>query len=158
MTPPLFRLPAHKTQVIRFALKHPIFNTLQKTYRLHIKEIDQGRKEKLGQTLYFLMDLSLPLFVEPDSIIEKFVWLAERTDTQHIKVKLYNEGNVTLFTNQWRLLNSPRNLMIAKQSTFAYILPGQSHSWVVAINSNAKPTDIESTINGQRKRSVLHLL
>ncbi len=63
LTPPLFTLPPHKTQVIRFALRHPIYNTLQKTYRLHIKEVPQPKKKRLGQTLYFLVDLSLGLFV-----------------------------------------------------------------------------------------------
>src|SRR6266513_842182 len=27
LTPPLFVLPAHKTQIIRFALRHPTYNT-----------------------------------------------------------------------------------------------------------------------------------
>ncbi|MES2141414.1 MAG: fimbria/pilus periplasmic chaperone [Pseudomonadota bacterium] len=158
MTPPLFRLPAHKTQVIRFALKRPRFSMLQQTYRMHIKEIDLGRHNRLGQQLYFLMDISLPLFIQPQHIIEQFIWSAQRLDPKHIKLKLYNDGNVTLFINQWQLLNNPKNFMVAKQSTFAYILPGQSHSWIVAMKANIKPTDIESIINGQTKKSILHTL
>jgi fimbrial chaperone protein len=156
MTPPLFSLPAHKTQVIRFAVRYPRFNMQQQTYRMHIKEVDQKRHNKMGQALYFLMDISLPLFIQPQHIIEQFIWSAQRIDPEHIKLKLYNNGNVTLFTNQWQLLNKLQNFVIAKQSTFTYVLPGQSHSWVVAINTNTKPMDIESTINGHTKKSVLY--
>ncbi|MDQ8038784.1 MAG: fimbria/pilus periplasmic chaperone [Rickettsiella sp.] len=158
MTPPLFRLPAHKTQVIRFALKRPVLAMVQQTYRMHIKEIDRGKHNRMGQQLYFLMDFSLPLFIQPQHIEEQFIWSIQYPDPKHIKLKVYNDGNITLFINQWQLINNPKNLMIAKQATFAYILPGQSHSWLVAINSNSKPTDIESTINGQTKKSVLHKL
>lgn len=84
LTPPLFVLPPHKTQVIRFALRHPTYNTLQKTYRVHIKEVQQPRQKKLGQTLYFLMDISLPLFVQPQNIVENGVWSVKVLDPQHI--------------------------------------------------------------------------
>lgn len=158
MTPPLFRLSPHKTQVIRFALKHPSFSTLQKTYRLHIKEVQQPRQKKLGQMLYFLIDLSLPLFVQPQHSVEQFIWSIQRPDTKHLKLKLYNDGNVTLFINQWQLLPSEQQGLSKKHTTFAYILPRQSHSWIVAVNSNTKYTDIKSNINGQHKKSVLHRL
>lgn len=158
MTPPLFKLPPHKTQVIRFALRHPSFNASQKTYRLHIKELEQPRQKKLGQTLYFLMDISLPLFVQPQHVLEQFVWSTQRLNPKHIKLKLYNDGNVTLFVKEWQLLTEQQDAASQKKSTFAYILPHQSHSWVVAVNSSAKYTDIKSNINGQSKKSVLHLL
>jgi P pilus assembly chaperone PapD len=162
LTPPLFILPAHKTQVIRFALRHPIYNTLQKTYRLHIKEVQQPQKKRLGQTLYFLVDLSLGLFVQPQHIVEQFVWSAKRSDPRHIKLQLYNDGNVTLFIKKWQLLpaeqQGQRALATKENKTFAYILPRQTQSWVVAVDPNTTYTDIKSNINGQSKKSVLHRL
>lgn len=159
MTPPLFRLPPHKTQIIRFALKHPIFNVEQKAYRLHIKEVQQPRKKRLGQTLYFLMDLSLPLFVQPQHIVEQFIWSAKRLDSQHVQLKLYNDGNVSLFISKWQLLPMDRQGMnMKKHSTFVNIFPHQSHTWKVNLDSNFKFTEIKSNINGQSKKSVLQLL
>lgn len=159
LTPPIFRLPPHKTQIIRFALKHPIFNTVQHPYRLHIKEVQQPRQKKLGQTLYFLMDLSLGLFVQPQHIIQQYVWSAERPDPKHIKLKLYNDGNVTLFIKQWQLLPAEQQgLTMKKHSTFTYILPRQSHDWLVKVEPNNQYTEIKSNINGQTKKSVLHRL
>ena len=162
LTPPLFKLPAHKTQVIRFALRHPIYNTVQKTYRLHIKEVQQATQKKLGQTLYFLVDLSLGLFVQPQHIIEQFVWSAKRSDPKHIKLQLYNDGNVTLFIKKWQVLpaeqQGQRALAMKEHSTFAYILPRQSRSWTEAVDANTQYTDIKSNINGQSKKSVLHRL
>jgi P pilus assembly chaperone PapD len=160
LTPPLFILPAHKTQVIRFALKHPSFNAMQKAYRLHIKEVQQPPKQKkLGQTLYFLMDLSLGLFVQPQQIIEKYVWSGKRSDPHHIKLQLYNDGNVTLFIKKLQLLPADqRELATKERSTFTYILPRQAHSWVVAVDSNTQYTDIKSTINGKSTTSALHRL
>lgn len=159
LTPPLFVLPAHKTQVIRFALKHPTYNTLQKTYRVHLKEVQQPRQKKLGQTLYFLMDISLPLFVEPQNVVENGVWSVKALDAQHIQLNLYNDGNVSLFVNQWQLLsNQPQGPIVNKNSTFAYVLPHCSHSWIVKGDSNINYTDIKSNINGHSKKSALHRL
>jgi fimbrial chaperone protein len=155
LTPPLFILPARKTQVIRFALRHPNYNTLQKAYRVHIKEVQQPRQRKLGQTLYFLMDISLPLFVQPPHIVENGIWSTKILDAQHIKLNLYNDGNVSLFVNQWQLLPQPPGSIMKKHSTFTYILPRHSHSWIVKADSNINYTDINSNINGQSKKSSL---
>lgn len=158
LTPPIFRLPPHKTQLIRFALKHPVYITEQKAYRVHIKEVQQPRQKKLGQSLYFIMDVSLPLFVQPERTMERFVWFAQRSDAKHIKLKLYNDGNVSLFVSEWQLLPGDQQGLAKKHSTFAYIFPHQSHSWVVTVKSNINFTDIKSNINGQNKKSVLHRL
>ncbi len=156
MTPPLFQLPAHKTQVIRFALKRPYFSMQQQIYRVHIRELEEKRQHKIGQALYFLIDISVPLFIQPQQIIEEFIWSTRRLDPKHIALKLQNVGNVTVFTDQWKLLNKLEHAVIAKRSTFTYILPGQSHSWIVAINSDKKPTHIISIINAHTHTSVLH--
>lgn len=159
LTPPLFLLPAHKTQVIRFALRHPTYNTLQKAYRVHLKEVQQPRQKKLGQTLYFLMDISLPLFVEPQKILENGVWSTKVLDAQHTQLNLYNDGNVSLFVNQWQLLsNQSQGSITKKHSTFTYVLPHCSHSWIVKGDSNINYTDIQSNINGHSKKSALHRL
>lgn len=158
LTPPLFVLPAHKTQVIRFALRHPTYNTLQKAYRVHLKEVQQPRQRKLGQTLYFLMDISLPLFVEPPNIIENGIWSTKVLDAQHLQLNLYNEGNISLFVNQWQLLSDQPQGVMKKLSTFVYVLPRSSHSWIVKGDSNINYTDIKSNINGHIKKSALHRL
>jgi len=159
LTPPLFVLPAHRTQVIRFALRHPTYNTLQKAYRVHLKEVQQPRQKKLGQTLYFLMDISLPLFVEPQKILENGVWSIKVLDAKHTQLNLYNDGNVSLFLNQWQLLsNQPQGPIMKKHSTFTYVLPRCSHSWIVKGDSNINYTDIKSNINGHSKKSALHRL
>lgn len=159
LTPPLFALPAHKTQIIRFALRHPTYNTVQKAYRVHLKEVEQPRKKKLGQTLYFLLDISLPLFIQPQHIIENGVWSTEVLDAHHIKLNLYNDGNVSLFVNQWQLVSKePQAPIMKKHSTFTHVFPRCSYSWIVKGDSNIKYTDIKSNINGQSKKSTLHRL
>ncbi|MCH9637656.1 MAG: fimbria/pilus periplasmic chaperone [Gammaproteobacteria bacterium] len=159
LTPPLFVLPAHKTQIIRFALKHPTYNTVQKAYRVHLKEVQQPRQKKLGQTLYFLMDISLPLFVQPLHMVENAVWSIKVLDAHHMKLNLYNDGNISLFVNQWQLFsNQPPGHSMKKHSTFTYVLPRCSYSWIVKDNSNINYTDILSNINGHSKKSSLHRL
>lgn len=159
LTPPLFVLPAHKTQIIRFALRHPTYNTVQKAYRVHLKEVQQPRQNKLGQTLYFLMDISLPLFVQPLHMVENEVWSIQVLDAHHIKLNLYNDGNISLFVNQWQLLsNQAQGHLIKKHSTFTYVFPHCSYSWIVKGDSNINYTDILSNINGRIKKSILHRL
>jgi hypothetical protein len=126
---------------------------------VHLKEVQQPRQKKLGQTLYFLMDISLPLFVQPQNIVENGVWSVKVLDPQHIQLKLYNDGNVSLFVNQWQLLsNQPQGPTMKKQSTFTYVLPRCSHFWIVKNDSHINYTDIQSNINGKSKKSVLHRL
>lgn len=157
LTPPLFVLPAHKTQIIRFALRHPTYNTVQKTYRMHLKEVQPPRQKKLGQTLYFLMDISIPLFIQPLHMVENAVWSIKILDAHHIKLNLYNDGNISLFVNQWQLLSDqPQEHFMKKHSTFTYVLPRSSYSWIVKDDSNINYTDIQSNINGHCKKSVLH--
>jgi fimbrial chaperone protein len=155
MTPPLFKLPAHKTQVIRFVLRYPKFNFQQQTYRMHIREVGLGKHVNSDHELYFLMDFSLPLFIQPQRSIEQFVWSTRYLDSQHIDLRLYNDGNVTLLVSYWQLLDKNQDLF-AKQATFTYLLPGHSHHWVIIRNANADPTTIKATINGQTKKSTLH--
>lgn len=158
VTPPLFKLPAHQTQVIRFALRRPILSSVQQAYRLHIKEIYRSKPKstQLGQRLYFLMHLSLPLLVQPTHIIKQYIWSKQRVDPRHVKLTVYNEGNVALSIQQWQLLDKQSYLTTKKQSTFAYVFPRQSHSWIAEIKANNNPTDVEFTSNGQTKKSVLH--
>jgi fimbrial chaperone protein len=158
LTPPIFRLPPHKTQLIRFALKHPIFIAEQKAYRVHIKEVQQPRRKKLGQSLYFIMDISLPLFIQPEQITERYDWSIQRLDAEHIKLKLYNDGNVNLFVSEWQLLTDDTQNLAKKHKTFVYIFPHQSHSWMATVKSNINFTDILANLNGQRKKSILHKL
>lgn len=159
LTPPLFVLPAHKTQIIRFALRNPTYNTVQKAYRVHLKEVQQPRQKKLGQTLYFLMDISLPLFVQPLHMVENEVWSIKVLDAHHLKLNLYNDGNISLFVNQWQLLSDQsRGHLIKKHPTFTYVLPRCSYSWIVKNDSNINYTDIQSNINGHSKKSALHKL
>lgn len=150
-------MPAHKTQIIRFALKHPTYNASQKTYRLHLKEVQQPKQKKLGQTLYFLMDISLPLFVQPQQRVENGIWSIKRLGSHRLKLNLYNDGNVSLFVNQWQLFdkNTPEPIT-KKHSTFAYILPRSSHFWIVKVDSHSNYTDIRSNINGKNKISALY--
>lgn len=158
LTPPIFRLPPHKTQLIRFALKHPVFIAEQKAYRVHIKEVQQPRRKKLGQSLYFIMDISLPLFIQPEQITERFIWSERRLDAKHIKLELYNDGNVNLFLSEWQLLTGDTQNLQKKHTTFAYVFPHQSYSRVVTVKPNTNFTDILSNLNGQRKKSILHKL
>ncbi len=159
LTPPLFVLPAHKTQIIRFALRHPTYNTVQKAYRVHLKEVQQPRQKKLGQTLYFLMDISLPLFVQPQNIVENGIWSIEALGNHHMRLNLYNDGNVALFVNQWRISSDQaQGIMMKNHSTFAYILPHSSHSWIIKSNPSINYTDIQANINGKSKKLVLHQL
>lgn len=159
LTPPLFVLPAHKTQIIRFALRHPTYNTVQKAYRVHLKEVQQPRKRKLGQMLYFLMDISLPLFIQPLHMIENEVWSIKILDAHYMKLNLYNDGNISLFVNQWQLLSDQtQGHLTKKHSTFTYIFPHCSYSWIVKDDSNINYTDIQSNINGHSKKSILHKL
>lgn len=158
LTPPIFRLPPDKTQLIRFALKHPIFIAEQKAYRVHIKEVQQPRRKQLGQSLYFIMDISLPLFIQPEQITERFIWSVRRLDAEHIKLKLYNDGNVSLFLSEWQLLTGDTQNLTKKHKTFAYIFPHQSYNKIVTVKPNTNFTDILANLNGQRKKSILHKL
>ena len=100
--------------------------------------------------------------MQPQQITERFVWSAKRSDPRHIKLQLYNDGNITLFIKKWQLFPAEQQGQRARAtkeySTFAYILPRQTRSWIATVDSNSKYTEIKSNINGKSKKSVLYRL
>lgn len=153
VTPPLFKLLPHKTQIVRFGLKQKTAPLMQKNYRLLLRQVPIEKKIKRG--IHFLLQMSLPVWIQPKVIQAQWHWQARWLDHKHLEIQLQNRGNVTLFIDQWKISNP--NGLIAKQKTFRYILSQQNDRWVVPIQRNRLPLDIQARINGQTRRSQLHV-
>ncbi len=157
ITPPLFKLPGHKTQIIRLGLKHPQNTLAQDTYRIFIREIPREIKTDEQKGVNFLLNLSLPIFVQPVVSKEQFIWSGHWLDTRHLKIQLHNLGNVTLFTNQWQLFTSDHAALIEKHKTFRYILPHQQYSWTLALKHSSIPMEVQAFINAQTRTKPLQI-
>jgi len=150
ISPPLFQLKAHESQLLRVAWlsKHPVNEQL--TYRVILREIiphkiiPEGREANLQIALAF----SIPLFVQPSVQNLLYQWEARWIGKNKLKLDLNNSGNVTLFVNKIQL-RSNNNEVLNKQM-FAYILPKKSHVFALDLKkSNA--LNISAMINGEWK-------
>lgn len=153
ISPPLFSIAAHQAQVVRFALSQPnLHGAMQRTYRLSLLEVlpdpktlPEAEKEK---QLRIALQVLMPIFIEPKTRAENFVWLTRKLDGERYQVTLKNTGNVTLFLDAWQMLSN--NKVVAEQKKqFVYVLPQHEFQWQVPIATNASSVDISAHINNE---------
>jgi fimbrial chaperone protein len=157
ITPIFFDLPKHKTRLIRFQLMNDTSSlTMQETYRVYIKQV-------LSATdlhhLHVALHLSLPLFIQPNSVHEQFNWTAHRLNEKQLIVQLHNTGNVALFTDKWQLFSQDNKPLFQEQEALHYILPNQKRRWLVTLQDNQSiPVQISATINEQIRVSPIKII
>jgi fimbrial chaperone protein len=153
-TPPVFELPPHKSQVIRFAIQNQINPRSEQAYRVYLREVVTQTKifRHLNSQLKVALSISVPVFIHPEVVERKFVWSAKWSDNQHLQIQLHNTGNITLFTNQWQLFSANKPLS-HKKTVFSYIQPGQSEAWTIKASQFKPPLNVSANINGELMRT-----
>ena len=148
VSPVVFTLPANGSQLVRVALQRPTDAVSELSYRLILTEVPpQATPDFTG--LNVALRLSLPIFVAPMADAQpKIDWTARTAGDGTVDVTARNIGSAHA-----RVLNlkvapiDDADSAIVEQAA-AYILPGQSRTWV--LNTNRK--DGTSGIDWRRLR------
>lgn len=126
----------------------------EQAYRVYIREVvAETRTSKCrGTRLKMALNISIPLFIQPQTMQKNYVWSAKWCDSQHLQLELHNTGNVTIFTNQWQLLSGHKPFS-PKHAVFNYIQPKQSQHWMIKASRVKLPLSVSANINGQLVRA-----
>lgn len=129
-TPPIFTVPAGASQVIRVGTRRAPDAQQERAYRLFLREVPPASQAGT-QGLHMVLEISLPVFVQPArAIAPDLHWQARRIDDGHVKLTASNTGTEHAHLNRFALSGADgQSLPMAANPV--YILPGNSHEWVV---------------------------
>jgi fimbrial chaperone protein len=130
-TPPIFTVPAHASQVVRVGLRRAPDAQSELDYRLFLQEVPPPPKPGF-QGLRMALRISMPIFVAPAvAAAPALHWQAIRAPEGKIRIRLTNAGNAHVQVANFRL-TLPGGADSSLQQVATYVLPGQSHDWLVA--------------------------
>jgi fimbrial chaperone protein len=129
-TPPVFTVPAGGSQVIRVGLRRAPDAQREITYRLFLQEVPPPPKPGF-QGLQVALRIGVPVFVTPATEQPPaLAWKIYRTRDGKLEVSLTNNGGIHVQVANFKLVKVDGG-ELGKQHIAAYVLPGQTNSWVV---------------------------
>jgi len=151
VTPPLFKLPPGKTQLIRVAALTHADSSKEKAYRLFLEEVipaPEAMSSLKKDELTVALRISLPVFMEPlQPPQQRLTWNIKQGLKNDFTVTAVNVGTKVVFINQLQAFNQKTQPITPLISTFAYILPGESYGWNLLKNHQGIPFSIGATVN-----------
>jgi fimbrial chaperone protein len=134
INPPIFKVPAGGSQLIRVGLRGRTDAQRELTYRIFLQELPSPPDPNFNGTK-LLMRLSLPVFVLPKVTAKPVLqWQAERISDGALKVSLTNVGNEHIQIINFSLSQSGSAQPWITQNTSDYVLIGQSFDWILQAN------------------------
>lgn len=156
LTPVIFTLNAKETQIVRLGLRQPINNASEATYRIILSELPINiHKVDSPEAINMVLKINMPLFIEPQNIIEKLGLQAKKNGNNQLLVKLINNGNIHAKVNELAVYDA--NTLIVSKKLTTRILAGASAEVtlnlkkpllnnqinIIAKETNAKGKDVE---------------
>ena len=125
VVPPVFEVAAQSSQIIRLALRKPLEQDREASYRLVITEVPRevgGGKEGIS----FALRLNLPVFVTPKGALPQPKWsLASASG----KLTLGNQGNAHVRVRNIALFADGGAEPVFVSDEGGYVLAGGKRSW-----------------------------
>tara|TARA_B110000908_G_scaffold63694_1_gene77467 strand:- start:89 stop:823 length:735 start_codon:yes stop_codon:yes gene_type:complete len=139
VNPPIFTVPADGSQLLRVGMRRAPDAQRELSYRLFLQELPAPISSDF-QGMQMLMRVSLPVFILPQVEAKPLLrWQVARTQKGTLKVSLTNDGSAHIKITNLKLSMSSNVQPWVSQGSFKYVLPGQSHDWIVSANSDYLP-------------------
>lgn len=139
-TPPIFTVPAKATQVVRVGLRRVPDPYSELAYRLYLQEVPPPPKPGF-QGLQVALRIGVPVFVLPPVVAKPVLnWEVAVIPDGTLKLSLENSGNAHVQLANFKL-SLVSGAELAALQVAAYVLPGQSQSWVVKPDRIPRPGD-----------------
>lgn len=133
VNPPLFRLPAGASQVVRVGLARQIKADplTEKTFRIFFQELPVEAAAGDSQ-LRMLLRIGVPVFVKPlQPATADLRWQVEPADGGSLRLQVRNHGSLHERLSSLSLRDADDDALIATIDGFSYVLPGQAREWTV---------------------------
>lgn len=129
VSPPIFKIAPGGRQTVRLGLLRPAMGEREVTYRLFLQEVVQPPAPG-EQGVSVALRLGLPVFVLPKGrAVPHLVWRAKAEDGA-IRLTLTNSGNAHVQALDCKMYRQD-GALFADQQLAAYVLAGQSRSWLI---------------------------
>jgi len=133
--PPIITLPPGGSQLIRVGLRRAPDMERELSYRLFLQQLPPPVSPDF-QGAYMMMRISLPVFILPKVETKPALrWQLAQTPQGALKLSLRNNGNAHIQIKNFKLSLLDKLQPWVTQQTSVYVLPGQSHDWLLPVNS-----------------------
>jgi fimbrial chaperone protein len=139
VSPPIVTIAPNSEQIIRAALRRPADPDLELSYRINLQELPPAPVAGF-MGVNVAMRVGLPVFVEPlkGKTAPKMQWRVQQMPNTQLKVSLQNQGKSHVQVTDFSLYLPGGNQAVAGEAASTYIMPGQSHEWLLSIAANTK--------------------
>lgn len=129
VTPPVFTLAPGASQIVRIGLRRAPDANNEIAYRVFMTE-NPVVPRSTANGVAMNLRLSVPIFVRPRAAAQpKLEWTGTRTPEGHLKLRADNRGNIHVQVANLSL--SAAGSLVGRQTSPAYLLPGQFCEWTV---------------------------
>src|SRR5689334_9382745 len=135
-TPPIFTIPAGKSQIVRIGLRRAPDSTRELTYRLILREVPP---EDHTNGLRVALRISMPVFIAPTGATPApaVKYRAQRLPDGNIRVVAYNTGNAHVQFGKLDVVQATDGKPVAVHPTADYVLPDNQRAWI--LNTKSAP-------------------
>ena len=128
ISPPVFTIPANGAQILRAVLRRKADANKELCYRLYVREIEDQSRPVTNGSVNALLNISIPIFIEPVAkLSSKLLWHASTDGAHKINIKLVNDGSQHIQIKSFQLSSGSANSI--SQNVMRYVLPGNSTKW-----------------------------
>lgn len=149
VNPPLFRLPAGGSQIVRVGLARQVraHPKTEKAFRIFFEELPQGSPDSPDATgasqLRILLRIGVPVFVKPQQAANADLhWKISRDAAGKVVLQAANTGTLHERVSSLILKSQKDEATLAQIEGFAYLLPGDTRQWQVQ-SSSAFPSIVK---------------
>lgn len=129
VTPPVFTLEPKASQILRLGLRRGADAERELAFRVFLTE--NAPPPSLTSTgIAMTLRLAVPVFIRPKaSPVAKLDWSAQRAPDGAVVLRANNVGNLHVQVSELRLKAGAD--IVGRQSSPAYLLPGQAREWTI---------------------------
>lgn len=143
-TPPIFTIPAGGSQVIRVGSRKPADASIERSYRLFLREVPPPPKPGF-QGLRMALQISIPVFVVPaTATAPDLQWRAVVAPAGRVRINLTNRGTAHVRLADLTLTRAGDSRPLPMADQLVYVLAGSTRDWLV---KGTTPIPIGSTLH-----------
>jgi len=135
INPPLFRIAPGKEQLLRVGLRSRAAGPSESAYRIFLREIPTqwaSSSDAGGGAVRVMLELRLPVYVQPEHVVDAQQWRASLKPDGTVSVVLDNTGNVHQVVSSLSLLEADGGsdaAALVQASPNVAVLAGQTARW-----------------------------
>lgn len=137
-TPPIFKIPAGGSQLVRVGLRRAPDQRRELSYRLFLREVPADDPESTGVRIR--LAISLPVFVTPLARPSPQVkWRVQAAPDGQLHVEATNQGYAHLHLAGLELSQAQKGYKLASQPVSGYLLGEDERAWLLKPDSLPSP-------------------